>query len=70
MSLHIHCDVCGELIRVPGALLFSPPKNDPAVAPMNVDKIHICIECWRTDFLSILKKNPLHKLECKEGLDS
>ena len=40
----IYCDVCGDLLIKPGALLFSPPFKHKA--PYEVDKLHICSKCY------------------------
>jgi len=39
--LDIKCYKCGKDLEEPGALIFSPPKDN------RVDKIHLCIICWR-----------------------
>ena len=40
MSLHIHCDFCGELLSEPGSLLFDPPDEGGKSR-----KRHICVGC-------------------------
>ena len=40
MALKIKCDSCDEEIQIPGALLFSPPKEK------TVKKIHLCKKCY------------------------
>jgi len=41
VSLDIKCDKCKRDLDKPGALLFSPPRNEK-----EVDKFHICVECY------------------------
>jgi hypothetical protein len=36
----IECDCCGTKIRIPGALVFSPPHGRDVV------KYHVCTACW------------------------
>jgi hypothetical protein len=42
-GLHFDCEHCGQPLKRPGAILFSPPD------PMRglVRKHHICSECYR-----------------------
>lgn len=40
------CDKCGEEQTELGALLFSPPMAFPNVTWRNVEKYHICVECY------------------------
>ena len=42
MSLKISCYVCGEELKKPGALLFSPPDKDG-----KCDKYHFCLKCFK-----------------------
>lgn len=54
MSLKLNCDICGDKIDEPGALIFSPPKNNSM--PMEVDKIHVCINCWQNKINKIINE--------------
>lgn len=38
--IKVNCDFCGKELDEPGALMFSPPKDDI------VRKYHICIKCF------------------------
>lgn len=38
--LDLKCDKCGKDIKVPAALVFSPPKGKRVI------KYHICFDCW------------------------
>jgi hypothetical protein len=40
--LELKCDMCGRELRLPGALIFSPPTSEVWI----VEKYHICAECW------------------------
>ena len=40
-GLRIFCAHCGVLIVEPGALLFSPPKDNG-----HVEKHHFCVDCF------------------------
>jgi len=37
----IWCDLCGDELTEPGALIFSPPNERHRVG-----KFHICTDCW------------------------
>lgn len=39
--LKINCDKCGNELKEPGALLFTPPKKG------KVRKYHLCVRCWK-----------------------
>jgi hypothetical protein len=41
MTLEVDCDACGYPLRVPGALMFSPPGYLGQVI-----KYHLCNACW------------------------
>ena len=48
--LKINCDVCGEELDEPGALLFSPPADSDEQDDYycsGCDKYHICVTCYR-----------------------
>ncbi len=47
--LKIKCDSCGNELKEPGALLFSPPCGAQCI------KIHICRSCWEN--ISVLLTN-------------
>lgn len=38
--MKITCIKCGETLREPGGLLFSPPTDNKC------DKAHLCKRCW------------------------
>ena len=40
--LELKCDLCHRDLEEPGALVFSPPKDDG----WTVAKYHVCAECW------------------------
>lgn len=40
--LELRCDRCGDELNQPGALLFSPPRDDGWL----VEKYHLCVECY------------------------
>jgi hypothetical protein len=40
--LELKCNRCHRELREPGALIFSPPKNEAWL----VEKYHVCAECW------------------------
>jgi hypothetical protein len=42
--LELKCDKCGQELRHPGALVFSPPTSETWL----VEKYHVCVECWPT----------------------
>ena len=45
--MKITCCACDELIKEPGALVFSPPvKNNKDMSISTVHKYHICRACW------------------------
>lgn len=48
MALSISCERCGNELKIPGALLFSPPNTDPDTMESDgeVCKYHFCIFCW------------------------
>jgi len=48
----LHCYMCDQLLKEPGALVFSPPSPP---ANTRVMKYHICIKCWDHLF-NFLKK--------------
>ena len=48
--LKINCDICGEELNEPAALLFSPPIDKIVV------KIDICKMCYETLILPVLIK--------------
>lgn len=35
------CDICDEILKEQGALLFSPPTA------CQVIKFHVCVKCWK-----------------------
>jgi hypothetical protein len=51
--LELKCDKCGQELRSPGALVFSPPTSETWL----VEKYHVCFECWPA-VLEILKTAP------------
>jgi len=40
---NVTCDICGESLNRPGALVFSPPDSHG-----NTMKRHVCVGCWQT----------------------
>lgn len=52
--LNFKCDICSKNITNPGALVFSPPKVD-AKQNMMVVKYHLCVDCYETQLLRLLK---------------
>jgi hypothetical protein len=48
------CNICRNIIRKAGALVFSPPD-----AHMKSSKIHVCVDCWKP--LSVLLNCELPK---------
>lgn len=42
-GIKLECYVCGEILKEPGALIFSPPD-----LKMMTMKHHICVKCWTT----------------------
>lgn len=43
VMLKIDCDTCGEELKQPGALLFTPPEGDPRCECI---KLHLCVKCF------------------------
>ena len=41
MAIKPPCDICGDELMEPGALMFSPPNREDIVI-----KEHICKKCW------------------------
>jgi hypothetical protein len=64
------CDKCGNELQAYGGLAFSPPETMPDDSPSRqVDKIHICVKCWR-DFMAWLnneKLRPCDKIILEQG---
>lgn len=50
--LNLKCDKCGRELIQPGALLFSPPKQDQWI----VEKYHLCVACWSVIVGQVLKE--------------
>lgn len=50
------CKKCGEKIKRPAAILFSPPTRIPDFSDDIVVKYHICCECFLL-LLDFIKKN-------------
>jgi len=46
--MKLKCDICKKIIKQPGALVFGPPilTSDKPFYTI-VDKIHVCVECWK-----------------------
>jgi hypothetical protein len=40
--LDLKCDKCGAQLQQPGALAFSPPREEASL----VEKYHLCVDCW------------------------
>lgn len=40
MALKVKCDRCGEELKEPGGLVFSPPEAGVSL------KFHVCDKCW------------------------
>ncbi len=40
--IEVNCVLCDEVLDEPGALIFSPPLQDPE----QVNKFHLCVSCW------------------------
>jgi hypothetical protein len=40
--LELKCNRCGDELKEPGALVFSPPTGDGWL----VEKFHLCVDCW------------------------
>lgn len=49
--MNINCDICGEELKEPGALLFTPPKG----LENKCVKVHICLKCWRKPLFEKIK---------------
>jgi peptidoglycan-associated lipoprotein len=43
--MKINCDICGNELKVPGALLFTPPNKKGIVK-----KFHICVNCFKVAY--------------------
>jgi hypothetical protein len=41
--LQIECDKCKKELNIPGAILFSPPKDE---SDWEVYKFHFCSKCY------------------------
>jgi hypothetical protein len=55
MAIKPKCDKCGNELKEYGGLAFSPPRTLPDESPsLDVNKYHICADCWRK-FLEWLK---------------
>jgi hypothetical protein len=39
------CRRCGKSLKQPGALVFSPPKENLWAKGL-VEKYHLCLDCW------------------------
>lgn len=61
------CDKCGEELQAYGGLAFSPPETLPDESPSQVDKIHICVKCWK--LLIAWLKAPNDKVSRRAGDD-
>lgn len=57
--LDLKCDRCGRELKEPGALAFSPPKDDGWL----VEKYHLCVDCWQAirEQLRNFKQSPDRK---------
>lgn len=45
-GLIVHCDRCGDALRVPGALVFVPSPTAGLRKGMPSMKYHLCTSCW------------------------
>jgi len=46
MALVIQCDICEEELEEPGALVFGPPGYCTGGERGNVNKFHLCTNCY------------------------
>ena len=57
--MKIKCNKCGNTLRKPGGLLFSPPIDQ------TVYKFHICFECYKKLFNWLIeRKNNIPQSNC------
>jgi len=54
-GLELKCFGCGKLLKKPGALLFAPPVfYNKTMSYCDVQKYHICVDCYDKLFNYIL----------------
>lgn len=44
--IHVTCSKCDQALTEHGALIFGPPDIPAAKVP-SVDKIHLCLACFK-----------------------
>lgn len=62
--MNIPCTLCGEKLKLPGGILFSPPnyikqqKLNLTEDIFSVDKRHLCITCYHLviDYIHLLQQ--------------
>ena len=42
----VFCGMCGQSLKKPGALIFSPPRTQDKMLGSVVYKTHICLQCY------------------------
>ena len=57
MPLDINCDVCGELVTEPGALIFTPPEMGRR---NRVEKYHVCVRCFDHHLYELIARAARH----------
>lgn len=60
-GLTVECDVCGDELADPGALIFSPPqtiRGQDMTFPAMTQKFHICFGCWTDEVQHVVMPNP------------
>lgn len=52
MSLAVNCNVCGDELTEPGALMLAPSRRVEISAGSRAtmtQEFHLCVECWVTE---------------------
>lgn len=60
-GLTVECDVCGDELADPGALIFSPPqtiRGQDMTFPAMTQKFHICSGCWTDEVQHVVMPDP------------